>query len=75
MTWMSPPLVGDDAAPAFFRAVIWEEDEVLDIEAEHLQALRRYVLKGSPGAFLRLFGARLCLRLFTASQAHSAAEP
>jgi hypothetical protein len=74
MTWMAPPLVGDYAAPDFFRAVVWEEDEMIDLDPEPLDALRRYVLKGSPGHFLRLFGDNICLRLFTAGQGYTVAE-
>ncbi|MBV8778545.1 MAG: hypothetical protein JO032_20945 [Alphaproteobacteria bacterium] len=74
MTWMSPPLVGDDEKPEFFRAVVWEEDDALDFDPEPLEALRRYVLRGSPGPFLRIFGASLCLRVFDPSDPQGSAH-
>jgi hypothetical protein len=61
MTWMSPPVVADDDNPEFFRAVVWGEDNIVDIEPERLHALRRYVLNDDHGLFLRVFGSSLFL--------------
>jgi hypothetical protein len=61
-TWMLPPIVADSEHDDFFRAVVREEDNILDIDPDHLHALRRYVLNGDHGPFLRLFGGTLFLR-------------
>ena len=41
----SPPVVGDDLDPEFLAAITGRDDAV-DIEADHLQMLRGYILWG-----------------------------
>lgn len=73
--WMLPSIVADPDNNDFFRAVVREEDGVVDIDPAHLHALRRYVLDGDLGLLLRVFGGNLCLRLVGASQTLGAATP
>ena len=41
----SPPIVGDDADPDFLAAITGR-DEAVEIKADHLEQLRRYVSHG-----------------------------
>jgi len=41
----SPPIVGDDVDPGFLAAIT-SQDDAVDIQADQLEQLRRYVLRG-----------------------------